>query len=1494
MKNRLLMACYLLFVCSIGAFSADNAMAPNLSIYVSQRIFPPSKSSTASLSTFNLKSARLAIYDTTIEALVPNAAVINAADNRKDPNSVAGRLAKMDLTSPRIAWTEVMKKTYPNNWAQQIVKLPRLSSGVYVLEAKGGGITVRTWFAVSMQVLLVKRSPDVVKAWLVNSEDGKPAANAAVAAYDVNGRLQTVHTSADGIAVFSAVHGYQPIWIATRGGEPAFARASAPEQEKPYLVFMYSDRPIYRPGQLVRFRGTVRAVHRGEYSLPTDKSLHVQIKTRGDTVVYDEHLPLSAFGSFAGDFQLAPVPPLGTYTLEVALAGSPLSSGSGDGSGEEYREYYSFEVQAYRKPEFEVTGSVAKPYYLGGTTIPVTIGANYFFGSPVAGAKVKYAVRFEATSSPVPTPIFTAAGLGSAAIGQPEESYTGQGRLDAKGKLELQIPTRSLPYDRSVSVSAEVTDLSQRTQSGAVSTQIMAALYKLSLARNPGQYLPGETVAVTANVQGYDDKPVQAPVTITLVEHLQDREHRPYEKRTPYKVTTDKDGRGTIKFKVLRPGYYTLEAWGLDTQGNVFYAMDGFTVVEKRSEPAWPMLEISFDKESYTVGETALLRVRTSLVGSSALLTVEGERLYRFEVHPLTGKDFIIKLPVVHAYQPGVLVRLTAFSKGAKVFYDAVLNAPAVEKTLAIEITPNKNTYQPGEKAVYDVATRDYRGRGVAAELGLGVVDAAIYAIMPDNTPNPYGVFWHPQAQRVMEDYSLEATYPGGGYQQIPHDPMTPTPQTPDKPIRVRKLFVDTAFWASSLITDANGHGQVSFTVPDNLTTWRATARGLTVDTSAGDARAEVKVTLPLLVRLTLPRFYVRNDEGTIAAIVHNYTGTERKTKVTLSAEGAQIDGATEQEITLPADGIQRLTWKVKINGITGLATDQVRFLVSADGGEGATDAIENTLPVYPDGVKRVEANAGMSGDSASLEMALPANTVPGSASIDLTVSPSLAGPIFEALDYLVEYPHGCAEQTMSSFLPDIIVTRTLHELGVKRPEPPMLKRYVSFGLQKLLRYQHGDGGWNWWEFDQSDPFMTAYVVYGLAQARDAGYPLAAGPLPRGVDYLRRALENTPERTAATYLLLAMAYADQWDDNTLNQAINVARRLINEHEKMDTFSRASLALALAKMSHHPKAPDSFLDSARFIAGELEAKAVQTGTATHWTANAGGGGSWLDSDVEVTAQVLLALLAVKPQSTAITPAVRWLMAAREGKSWNSTKDTASAVLALTAYLKQAKELAPNETVAVRINDRDVRSMQFTAEQVFGEPVHLTIPAASLHPGNNVVRLAKEGAGNIYWTAHLNYVIPAEGITPLEKGIHIKREYRVVAEDPVNAGTQTTGSLVEVTATITCDQHYRYAMLQEPVPAGCEIVGGEYTPSQRMFPGIPGNDFSGYYGCDYQEQWDDRLIYYFDYLPKGEQTITYWLRTEAPGSYRIRPGTAELVYFPEVRGEERLVHIKINEE
>ena len=804
-------------------------------------------------------------------------------------------------------------------------------------------------------------------------------------------------------------------------------------------------------------------------------------------------------------------------------------------------------------------------------------------------------------------------------------------------------------------------------------------------------------------------------------------------------------------------------------------------------------------------------------------------------------------------------------------------------------VTPDQERYEPSQTARYAITTRDWRDRGVAAEVGLGVVDEALYEIMEDYTPSPFAVFWGEMRSRVTSDFSHAHLYPGGGAQMggemapvaappmeremaaVPSDERL---EATDDGIAIRRRFEDTAVWETSVVTGPDGRASVEFEMPDNLTTWRAVARAIDRETRAGEGRETRTVTMPLLVRLVLPRFYVEGDEGTAAAIVHNYTGEGKTVNVALTAEGAQIIGEPRQQVSIPAEGIVRLTW-----GVNATGPDQARIVVSADGGAGAQDAMETLLPVVPSGVENVDAWAGSSEGNVAETLLLPEEALPGSAELVVTVSPSLAGPIFEALDYLVRYPYGCAEQTMDGFLPSVIVVRTLERLDADRPEPEMLDRYVNFGLQKLIRYQHDDGGWHWWEFDESDPYISAYIVYGLKIADEAGYVGAAAPMRRGVSYLINQLEDEGYARARAYLLWALAYADMWNNDSWSKASEAINSLWDEREKLDAFSMASLGLSIHRLSQVDwiDDPQPLASAARTVADELEAAAIREGIGVHWAPEGRATYSWLNNDVEVTSQVLRLMMAVKPESDTIDGAVRWMMAMRRGKSWRSTKDTASAVIALTEYLERQDELEPNYTANVSLGGEQVGRVQMSAEDAFADPKTITVDAAKLAAGDNALAIDKDGPGMVYWSARMHYLSPAETAVATTDDVEVKREYTLPAENPVEADTQQPGDVIRVTLRLKANDDLHYAMLEEPIPAGCEVVVGDEEPWNNPW--------------DRREVWDRRLIFFFNYLSEGWHEVSYVLRAEAPGEYRVLPATASLMYFPEVRGYNQLVRMRV---
>src|SRR6185295_18952197 len=218
-------------------------------------------------------------------------------------------------------------------------------------------------------------------------------------------------------------------------------------------------------------------------------------------------------------------------------------------------------------------------------------------------------------------------------------------------------------------------------------------------------------------------------------------------------------------------------------------------------------------------------------------------------------------------------------------------------------------------------------------------------------------------------------------------------------------------------------------------------------------------------------------------------------------------------------------------------------------------------------------------GETRELHFEVPAERSPGSAQLTLSVAPTLVSSLLEAVPYLVDYPYGCVEQTMSRFLPSVVLARTLRDSGVrledlaarrrlvvkdrsyrhdKDPvfEAAELDAMVRAGLGRLYAFQGDDGGWGWWKADTSDIRISAYVVYGLATAKAAGYSIAPGVLERGVAFLASHAKESNSLHERAYAAFALASA--------GSAPEGLDRLMARREDLTVHGKALLALAMQR------------------------------------------------------------------------------------------------------------------------------------------------------------------------------------------------------------------------------------------------------------------------------------------------------------------------------------------
>ena len=320
----------------------------------------------------------------------------------------------------------------------------------------------------------------------------------------------------------------------------------------------------------------------------------------------------------------------------------------------------------------------------------------------------------------------------------------------------------------------------------------------------------------------------------------------------------------------------------------------------------------------------------------------------------------------------------------------------------------------------------------------------------------------------------------------------------------------------------------------------------------------------------------------------------------------------------------------------------------------------------------------------------MPESSNPAARTIAVALAPSLAGSLLGALDFLTTYPYGCTEQTLSSFLPNLLVTRALTELKLAPTERlSALDRQVSSGLQRLYDYQHDDGGWGWWKSDGNHPFMTAYALWGLDEAKRAGLKVPDFRITNGAQALARLYASYPRvepdlKVYEAYVLQRVAGAEPqiawFQEGRQGVYAHAAARdeAWQSRSEMSAYGRALLLLLL------DEAKDARgNDLAQSLIGEAQTR----GDVSWWAVDRDPLlFDCVDTSVEATAFAVQALAKRDPRNPVLERAVRWLMLNRTGGYWSTTKQTALAIYGLLSFMQARGESAQPFSVDVFVNGK----------------------------------------------------------------------------------------------------------------------------------------------------------------------------------------------------------------
>lgn len=1395
------------------------------------------------------------------------------------------------------------KVEMPPSYVSEALDLPldSLDSGVYLVEATDGSYRAYTVVVVTKLAMAVKSSTGRLLAFVTDRNSGEPIPDVTVTTW-LHGRdASTFTTGKQGVgegtvnpptqAELAATVNDSEWVLAQHGRDVALV---APESlslsndpENDLTGYVYTERPVYRPGDTVQYKIILRRRDGARLLLP-GKTANVKIDTSDGNVVQQKSLSFNDFGTASGSLELPRDASLGYYSIELDKGGV---------SG-------SFQVEEYRKPEYFVKITPEKSRVLQGESFRAVIEARYYYGEPVANARVDYSVSIE------PSYFFddeededsnepSTAGGGDEGGGSEDSFYMGQqvssgsGQLDASGRLTIAIPTRideKRHRDLTYRVEADVKDNANRVISGHNAVLVTSGNFHLSVQAQSYLCHVGENAQLVVHAVDYDKHPVSTPVAV----ELQDSNGKPFAKAT---VSTDSQGYGRLSLPVAQAGSMRIVATA-DSAGRKVEARSWLWAMQPGESSWWGgeesnSLRLVADKSSYKVGDVAHVLILGATKDATMLVTAEGESVIAYQVVRSSGGDTTVDIPVTEEFQPNAYVTALFFKSGKLYQGGLSLKVPPVTQRLQLDITPSKPQFEPGEKAVYKISAKDWSGKPVSAELSVGIVDDAVYAVEPDRSGDIVSAF-HPQRYGgVNTNTSLEFYFHGeAGNKSVrltehrfhngDRSRLAQVKASELAQPKIRKAFPDTAYWQAQLHTDANGEATVSMTFPDSLTTWRTTVRAVTKETLAGWAVNRVIVRKNLIVRLATPRFLRTGDSVAIGALTQNYLASPVTAHVSLDTQGAQILSGASQEMNINSHGEGDAWWRLRPTEGSSAVRLTAKSLTNVE-----SDAMELTLPVVPFGVRQTINQSGVIGEmngSRNAALNFPESNS-SSRGVDLELAPSVMGSLFGGLEYLTSFPYGCTEQTLSSFIPDVVASMAMRDLTGKSPiDAATLKVQVEAGAQRLYGYQHEDGGWGWWQEDESTVYMTSYAVYGLSLAKKAGFPVRDDAIQRGRQYLLKVLAEHPRMIAdlQAYALRALTTSGSVDKTLLNSLWS----------KKSDLTPEGVAVA----------GEALLDTsdgrAQQAAQLLRQSVRQEGDGSYWHED----NDYLldvfgDNSVEATASAVKLLSRLSPNDTLLPRAVLWLMRHRnEGAYWSSTKQTATVIYGVLEYLRATHELSAGFDATVTINGRKVLSHRFTAADVLSPlPLRLHLDASQLGRTNNIA-VQKSGGGRLYWSVRGSYYSTARSLyNQGSLSLNIVRQYFRLK--PVNNGEQITYDLVPLSGAVSTGEviavrltvsggDWRYLLIEDPIPAGTEF--------------LPRNDL---YRINHKPSWwwegytrrefhDDHAAFFHTYFhERGE--YFYLLRAVNPGEFGISPATAQPMYQPEVQAATDPAYLEVKQ-
>lgn len=1257
-------------------------------------------------------------------------------------------------------------------------------------------------------------------------------------------------------------------------------------------AFIYTERGVYRPGDEVNISVIVR---NDQNTFPDNHPVNLRIYNPRNQKVYDRTNRDGKDGFYNFNFRTAMEDPTGNWRVEV-LAGTQTF-------------YHTLKIETVAPFRLKVKLEPEKtPLTWEDKFLNVTLSSTYLFGNPAAGLNAELNLALKEVDKSFPKYrnfTFSNATLDYRTV----ESTIFKGALNSEGKANIswKLPSfTGAPSALVAELRAKVFEKGGRPNMNALDIPINPYPYYVGLQKPAFDYgyaLVGSTVNIPCIVVNPAGEPAAGRPLSYRIYKGQFYWWWEYDQRQNFSLRfkshtgTQLIQEGTLISQAIPEN---LEFTPDDNGAYLIEVQDGnsgHTAAIFINASAWgtaggggeeaDILTLKTDKETYLVGEEALVSFPLPEEGSILISVEKGKRLLssRWYSHSPGQKEAKLSIPITAEMIPTAYVSVSIIQPHAQTLNDrplrmygvVPLNAedPATHQKIIIDMP---GELRSNEKFKINIRTADQR----PTRLTIAVVDEGLLDLTAFDTPDPWKFFFK-KLRLGVETYDLFSyvigankgdvfrTFSiGGGLAESYRESQLETGK--------KKRFKPVSMFKGPMMTDGSGRAAVEFEMPEYVGSVRVMVAAANQNRYS-QAEKTVPVKTELMVLPTLPRVIGPEDRFVVPVTIFAMKENIGKVDVTLALEGPlALQDSAKRQISFTAAGEKDLLFSIKADAAIGPAKIIVRAASAKYSARQETD-----LEVRPSSPRIYDAEDKIIEPGQTVSFTIPDRGIPGSNQARISIRSRPNMNFSHRLLWLIRFPYGCIEQTTSAVFPQLYLKNFLRDIQfrgkaikqqTKKEAEKNIDANINAGIARLRKFQLSSGGFTYWPGNTTvAEWSSNYAGHFLIEARKLGYSVPDDMLDNWLRYQgTRATAGPPQKPLArrgqSETDLDQRFAYLFREYLMNQAYRVyllalagqpamgAMNLLKENSLKDMNDTQKWMLASAYA----------LAGAKSVAEQIAKSAGET--VQDYQEFGGTYGSGMRDKA-----IILSMLVDMERWAEADRLANDLAAVLSTQNWYSTQTTGYMLLAEGKYLhalegQSGSKPRLNGTITLPGGEKvpyDTEDISFDLELSEGFGREITVELDKSYS-------AKRAFSTLSWNG-----IPLKSdVTDMEKNLTLKVEWLNEDGMAINPADLVQGKTFwghfRVSSPSTTYRQIEEVALVQVLPAGWEIentrLSGEAQPGWMSQWSLNREE--------YLDIRDDRIMWFFDLNYPHSLDFVVKLNAVTVGEFTMPPTIAEAMY------------------